>query len=215
MVSRATKTNKDSHACDLLARHNCPVPYHEVRTRFLGNIASPDLSASPLATVHSLWGGQFPACESVDAANEIVGVLINGLWNSLTQHMNRSEPFHLISMPIDATVFSVAAYALTRQQELDGFIQGLFNGADNLLLPTRALCAVDILAEARLKLAGIQTLVNEPAMRARQHDLIATAEHLRQMTPFLEHEIHTAVIECSQARHMMLRSRRPPRRRFN
>ncbi len=118
-------------------------------------------------------------------------------------------------MPIDATPASVAAYALTRQQELDGFAQGLFNGADDLILPTRASRAVDILAEARLKLAGIQAFVNEPAIRDRQHDLIATAEHLRQMTPLLEHEIHTAVIECSQARHMMLRSRRPPGRRLN
>ena len=33
---------------DLLRRYACPVPYHEVRTRFLGNIATPELSASPL-----------------------------------------------------------------------------------------------------------------------------------------------------------------------
>jgi hypothetical protein len=35
----------------LLDRYKCPV----VRTRFLGNIASPVMSASPIETVRGLW----------------------------------------------------------------------------------------------------------------------------------------------------------------
>jgi hypothetical protein len=30
----------------LLERYRCPVPFHEVRTRFLGNVATPLMSAS-------------------------------------------------------------------------------------------------------------------------------------------------------------------------
>lgn len=41
----------------LLERYKCPVPFHEVRTRFLGNIATPIMSASPIKTVEDLWGG--------------------------------------------------------------------------------------------------------------------------------------------------------------
>jgi hypothetical protein len=35
----------------LLDRYRCPVPFHAVRTRFLGDIASPVMSASPLDAV--------------------------------------------------------------------------------------------------------------------------------------------------------------------
>jgi len=38
----------DEQVRALLERYKCPVPFHEVRTRFLGNIATPDMSASPM-----------------------------------------------------------------------------------------------------------------------------------------------------------------------
>jgi hypothetical protein len=59
------------------------VPYHEVRTRFLGNIASPELSASPLQVVKYLWGGTLPEFESIEDLNRVINALINGLWNAL------------------------------------------------------------------------------------------------------------------------------------
>ena len=40
----------------LLARYACPIPFHAVRTRFLGNIATPKLDASPVQTIKNLWG---------------------------------------------------------------------------------------------------------------------------------------------------------------
>ena len=77
----------------LLEKHGCPVPYHEVRTRFLGHIATPELTASPLQIVEDLWGGELPAVDSIDDLNELLGALINGLWNELTRHQKRSQPF--------------------------------------------------------------------------------------------------------------------------
>jgi hypothetical protein len=50
----------DDQVRALLKRYACPVPFHEIRTRFLGNIASPVMSASPLDTVKELWGGELP-----------------------------------------------------------------------------------------------------------------------------------------------------------
>ena len=38
-----------------------PVPFHAVRTRFLGNVASPVMSASALDTLKGLWGGELPS----------------------------------------------------------------------------------------------------------------------------------------------------------
>ena len=77
----------------LLETYACPVPFHEIRTRFLGNIATPAMSASPISVVKNLWGGELPEFESLDAVNELIGVLVNGLWNSLTRHQKRSDPF--------------------------------------------------------------------------------------------------------------------------
>ena len=65
----------------LLDRYNCPIPFHEVRTRFLGNIASPALSSPPIETVKGLWGGELPPLDDINAANELIGALVMGLWN--------------------------------------------------------------------------------------------------------------------------------------
>jgi hypothetical protein len=53
-----------------------PVPFHEVRTRFLGNVATPVMSASPIKMVAGLWSGQLPEFSSIDEANELIGALI-------------------------------------------------------------------------------------------------------------------------------------------
>jgi hypothetical protein len=56
----------------LLEHYRCPVPFHEVRTRFLGNIATPALGVSPIKIVEGLWGGELPEFNSIDAANELM-----------------------------------------------------------------------------------------------------------------------------------------------
>ena len=62
---RTTKTSMPQTASDaevraLLELYRCPVQFHEVRTRFLGNIASPVMAASPMRMVEGLWGGVWP-----------------------------------------------------------------------------------------------------------------------------------------------------------
>ena len=72
-------TATDDEVRVLLRRYQCPVPFHAVRTRFLGNIATPAMSASPMETVSALWGGELPAFDTLDAANELIGALVMGL----------------------------------------------------------------------------------------------------------------------------------------
>ena len=86
----------DEQVRALLERYKCPVPFHEVRTRFLGNIASPIVSASPIKVVQDLWGGELPTFDAIDEANEFIGALVMGLWNRLTRHQDRSSPFRLV-----------------------------------------------------------------------------------------------------------------------
>jgi len=77
----------------LLDRHACPVPFHAVRTRFLGNIATPMFGASPLRVVEGLWGGELPEFDSMAEAETLIGLLVQGLWNDLARHQKRSQPF--------------------------------------------------------------------------------------------------------------------------
>lgn len=52
----------------LLERFACPVPFHGIRTRFLGNIATPSMSASPIKVVGDKDAGRMPS--AAGRANE-------------------------------------------------------------------------------------------------------------------------------------------------
>ena len=153
MSKQATPpTASDDQVRALLQRYRCPVPFHAVRTRFLGNIASPDMQASPIKMVEALWGGELPTFENLDAANELIGALVMGLWNRLTRHQERSAPFRLTRIEISARREDVGKLALLRRQEIEGFVEGLFGDKENLDLPERAHNALGTLAEIRAML---------------------------------------------------------------
>ena len=39
----------------------------------------------------------------MDEANELLDALVNGLWNDLTRHQKRSQPFRLTRVPMEPT----------------------------------------------------------------------------------------------------------------
>ena len=61
----------------------------------------------------------------MDDVNELLGTLINGLWNGLTKHQKRSQPFRLIRPMLKPTAIDLGKYTLLRQQQLEGFVEGL------------------------------------------------------------------------------------------
>jgi hypothetical protein len=190
----------------LLAAHACPVPFHEIRTRFLGSIASPGLSVSPFEVMKRLWGGELPEFESLDAVNELIGALINGLWNSLTRHQKRSEPFRLMRTSVPETRAGVAELALIRRQELDGFIEGLFGGADELDLPEKASSALDTIGEVRAMIAGVHQVASDPSKPAELADITTTMKHVRELTRIAESELNRIVLDCTRARRQLMGS---------
>jgi len=76
--------------------------------------------------VEDLWGGELPAFDSMDAANELISALVMGLWNRLTRHQDRDSPFRLTRIETAPTREALAALALMRVQEIEGFVHGLF-----------------------------------------------------------------------------------------
>ena len=205
MAKRTTPpTASDDEVRALLDRYHCPVPFHAVRTRFLGNIASPDMQGSPMKMVEALWGGELPTFDSIDDANELIGALVMGLWNRLTRHQERSAPFRLTRMEVPATRDGMATFARLRREELEGFVEGLFGVKESIDLPERAHKALGTLAEIRAMLDGAQVLAEDPSKPAAPDDIVATIGHFRELTRIAEHERHEAVLSCTRARRQML-----------
>lgn len=203
-LKKASSAPSDKQAKALLEKYGCPVPFHEVRARFLGNIATPALSASPMQVIKGLWGGELPVFDAVDELDDLLNVLVHGLWNDLTRHQKRSQPFRLSRLGIEPTAANLGQYGLVRLEELDGFIEGLFNGEEEIHLPERAREAVGHLSEMRAMMAGICQLVSRDPDSDDRTQLDATFKNLRELTRIMEIEIHEAVLSCTRAGRQML-----------
>ena len=180
------------------------VPFHQVRTRFLGNIASPVMSASPIKVVQDLWGGELPPFDTIDEANELIGALVMGLWNRLTRHQDRRSAFHLVRLDAAATREGLAGLALMRRQELDGFIEGLFGREEVVDLPERAHRGLDELGQLRALFAGVLQLAGNGTKQSTDKGVETTLQRMREMTKIAEHEIHAVVMACARARRQMI-----------
>ena len=200
------KAVSDEEVRALLARYGCPVPFHAVRTRFLGNIASPVMSASPLDTLKGLWGGELPEFDSLDAVNELLAVWIMGLWNWLSRDQERSAPFRSLRVDLSGTREGLAGISLIRREELDGFIHGLFGKEESLELPEPARRALTALSEMRAMLEGIRVVASDPTKPATFDDIAQALANVRELTRISEREIHEAVLFCTRARRQTLRS---------
>ena len=201
MAKMATKLPSDKMIRVLLAKHACPVGYHEVRTRLLGVIARPDPDVKPMTAIADLWGGELPEFDSMEDANELLGALVMGLWNELSAHQDPKIPFRAMPVPMEPTAANLANFGMIRGQEAGGFVEGLFDGADEARLPERAHEAVTHLGEIRAMMLGVADLIErtagEPEDRAQIKE---TIKHLRTMTEIMEAEIHAAVLSCVRAR---------------
>ena len=138
----------------LLARYACPIPFHAVRTRFLGNIATPKLDASPVQTIKSLWGGDLPEFDDMVAVNELFEALMS-LWNALAKHQSGTNPYRLARMAVTPDPDDLRRVCRTRTEELEGFIDGLFGDEEVIDLPERANEALDHLGEINAMMHGI------------------------------------------------------------
>ena len=194
----------DEQVRALLDRYQCPVAFHEVRTRFLGNIATPSMGASPIKMIQDLWGGELPVFGSIDAANELIGALIMGLWNRLTRHQDRNSPFRLNRIETAPTREGLADLSRMRVQEIDGFVAGLFGREDRIDLPERAHRALDDLAKMRALFVAVQDVATDETKAATLGDVQTTLRHLCEMTKHAEHAMHTVVLSCTRARKQTL-----------
>jgi hypothetical protein len=161
---------------------------------------------SAIKAVGALWGGELPAFDTIDAANELIGALVMGLWNRLTRHQERSAPFRLTRIEVSATREGMGKLALLRREELEGFVEGLFGDQESLDLPERAHRALGTLAEIRAMFEASQDLADDLTKPAEPADISAMFGHFRELTRIAEHEIHEAVLSCTRARRQTMQA---------
>jgi hypothetical protein len=187
-----------SSAKALLVLYACPIPYHQVRTRFMGNIATPVMTASPMQEIQRIWNNELPTFESKSDAEEFFGVLMQVLWNGLSAHQKRTDPFKLGRIATSpASLEFLNRFAQVRREELEGFGDGLFAGQDEIDLPESAHKAIGILGEMRAIFAATEQLAAQPAS---VESITETIRHFQQMTRIAETEINIVIQSCKKAR---------------
>lgn len=206
MAVRGKKRSVDDGAVRaILKRYACPIPYHQVRARFMGNIATPDMNASPMQEVQRIWNDGLPEFEDRKEAEAFFGALLQGMWNGLSAHQKRNDPFKLSRVKTAPASYEyLARLGKARREEIEGFIDGLFTGQEEMDLPESAHKAVGILGELRALFAATEELANNPPGPADVSSMEQTAKHLRELTRIAEVEINTIIQSCRRARQQML-----------
>lgn len=196
--SGPSASDKDVQA--LLLRLRCPTPLHVLRTLVLGHITSTRLEVSPMAPLAQAWGGELPEFASADEVEEVMQVLVHGLWNRLSEHQNSRTPFRLPRFEVLSTRQALLDLARMRAQELKGFVDGLFGTEDEMLLPQKAHEAVVALSELHAMFTGAAGLLADDAKPAPAQELKALLRNLQQMAIVADEHINKAVQSCKRAR---------------
>lgn len=190
----------DTKVRDLLARYDCPVPFHAVRTRFLGCIATPRDGISPIETVKKLWPDGLPEFDDMDAVNELFQNLTS-LWNHLTRHQSRSKPFRLSHVSVGSTPDDLRRLCQTRTEEIEGFVEGMFGDEEEVDLPEGAFKSMGQLGEINAMIHGVIDLVTRgPTPSSSDADLATTFKNVKELARIAEKEIHAVIHSCRRAR---------------
>jgi hypothetical protein len=206
-MAKASKLDRlsDQVITALLEKHACPLPFHAVRALFMGNIATPDMTASPMQTIRDLWGGELPEFETQQDAELLLTGLMQGLWNGMSAHQNWTNPFKLIRVKSPQPSWeALARLSLLRREELDGFIEGLFAGHEEIDLPEKAHLATNTLGKIRSLLTGLHELATKNASPTDIKELDGMITQVRDLSIIAEKEINVAIQSCKRARAQLL-----------
>lgn len=202
MATRGKKPAVDERAMRaLLQRYGCPIPYHRVRARFMGNIATPSMNAAPVQEIRRIWNDALPVFDDHKEAEAFFGALLQGLWNGLGAHQKRTDPFKLVRVkPAPIGHAYLGRLAAVRREELDG----LFAGQAEMDFPESAHHAICALGELRALFAATEDLAGNPPGPTEVASLEKTAQHLRELARIAEAEINTIIQSCRKARQQRL-----------
>lgn len=188
----------------MLKRFGCPMPFHAVRALLLGNIASPRLSVSPMTPVAQAWGGELPEFETPEVFEEVVTILVQGLWNRLAEHQSSRTPFSLMRDEVAPTRPGLLALTRMRIDELEAFEDGLFGEESELDFPEGAHEAMQALGELHGMLLSAELLLADEATPAPPQELKDLLHNLQRMTVTADELINKVIQSCKRARAQQL-----------
>lgn len=178
----------DMDAKRLLEKYRCPTGFHAVRAQFMGAIASPIQQIQPLQEVKALWGGAFPPLKTMEDVNQLMTVLIMGLWNQLSAHTDAERPFQLMQFRGAATDDMLRNQAKVRCEELEAFRNGFYQRQASIKVSSDIAKACHVIDELIPMYEG---MVNIPANpREPQSERDALAKNLDGLTRIIEMEIN-------------------------
>lgn len=194
----------DGEVMALLTRHHCPTPLHALRTLLLGYIACPRLDVTPMAPFAQAWGGELPEFASTEEVEELMQVLMQGLWNRLSEHQSTRNPFRLPRFEVLPTRQALHDLTRMRAQELKSFVDGLFGDEEEMLLPQKAHEAVVALADLHTMFDGAAGLLADDSKPAPDQELKELLRNLQRMTIVADEQINKAIQSCKRARSQRL-----------
>lgn len=147
-----------------------------------------------------LRNGALPDMPDLDAFNELLSTLIHGLWNALTAYREADRPYRLMKPPRHASRLSVAFIAKVRDEELEGFLHGIFGDGEDLQVPGPMTQALENLMQMSGTFAGICELLADSSKPASAEDLQGLMDNVAKLTAIAEAEIHDAAMDARMVR---------------
>ena len=183
----------------LLKKYHCQFELHQIRTRFMGAIASPIDQINPNLEIQALWQGQMPNFASIDAANEFMQVFVMGLWNEQATHFGTGHTFKLAENDPEPTEKGLKAHAKLRFEELASFMAGFFQGEDSLRVSDEISDCMDVLDDLVAMFGGLARLPKERQVPGQEQirDLI---DQLVDLTKIAEKELNQIIAISAQER---------------
>jgi len=150
MGRKKFKYSGDAAFKAFLRRYDCPTPFHVVRMRFVGWVASPALASSPLPIIETMWPGGLPEFGGEREATTFYETFA-GLINHVSRYQNGIR-VAMAKLPKLRDREGLAAAFRFRAEEIrDGFLVGYHGDEDETQAPE----------QLREPLARLKSLVEE------------------------------------------------------
>lgn len=142
-LSREVPYLGDQAVRKFLANHQSRVPFHVVRLRILGALASPNRELVPMMVFASFWPeGNFPRFET-QKQSETFFNLFMGLWQRIEKQAADLSPMLETKLAV-RNLSDIRQLLMQRIEELDGgFLEGFWGGCEDLPMTSAMAALID------------------------------------------------------------------------
>lgn len=133
----------DAGVAKFLEQYGSATPFHVVRLRVLGALASPNKDLLPVMVIASFWPeDKFPKFVTKDEADTFFSTFM-GLWRRL-EKMSEASQNMLSATGKIPSLEDARETLLRRVEEVDaGFIEGFWGGLDDMPMPSATAALID------------------------------------------------------------------------